>query len=244
MLHLAIKEFRSFFQSSTGALILSIYLGFNGVILWLLDGPFNLLDSGYAQLDGMFMLSPWLFLLLIPGIGMKMVAEERRSGTLEWLLTKPLTEWDIVLGKWLAGIGLILLALLPTLLYVITLHQMGNPIGNIDLGSTAGSYLGLMLLGASYLSISLFVSSLTDNAIVALVLSSMICLLMYTGFDQIADMMSVNSPGLFWRQLGISEHYSSISRGVIDSGDIIYFLSLCGCFLAASVTALQRRNWS
>ena len=244
MLHIAYKEFCSFFQSSTGALILSIYMGFNGVILWVLDGPFNLLDSGYAQLDGLFMLSPWLFLLLIPGIGMKMVAEEKRSGTLEWLLTKPLTEWDIVLGKWLAGLSLIRLALVPTAVYVITVQQMGNPIGNIDLGSTAGSYLGLLLLGASYLSVSIFISSVTDNAIVALVMSSMICLFMYTGFDQIADMMPVNNHGLFWRQLGISEHYSSISRGVVDSRDIIYFLCLCGIFLAASVTALKRRNWS
>ncbi|MFM6999089.1 MAG: ABC transporter permease subunit [Bacteroidota bacterium] len=139
MLSLARREFASFFQSATGVLVLSVYLGLNAVFLWLMPGSFHLLDSGYAQLDGLFMLSPWVFLFLVPALAMRMLAEERRAGTLDWLRAKPLTTWNIVTGKWLAGMALLGLALLPTLLYAASLYVLGNPVGNLDLGSTAGS---------------------------------------------------------------------------------------------------------
>ncbi len=240
---LAKKEFNAFFQSSTGVLILCVYLGMNAAFLWLMSGPFNLLDSGYAQLDGLFMLSPWVFLFLLPAIAMRMLAEERRSGTLEWLLTKPLSEWQIVLGKWLAGMMLVLLALLPTVIYAMSLYQLGNPIGNLDFGSTLGSYLGLLFLASTYLSLSLLTSAMTDNPIVAFVLGMLLCLIFYAGFDQLAAFQLFKSQSLLVLNLGISEHYTSISRGVVDSRDVLYFLGLSMVSLGAARTALQSRNW-
>jgi ABC-2 type transport system permease protein len=240
---LAKKEFNAFFQSSTGVLILCVYLGMNAAFLWLMSGPFNLLDSGYAQLDGLFMLSPWVFLFLLPAIAMRMLAEERRSGTLEWLLTKPLSEWQIVLGKWLAGMMLVLLALLPTVIYALSLYQLGNPIGNLDFGSTLGSYLGLLFLASTYLSLSLLTSAMTDNPIVAFVLGMLLCLIFYAGFDQLAAFQLFKSQSLLVLNLGISEHYTSISRGVVDSRDVLYFLGLSMVSLGAARTALQSRNW-
>ncbi len=240
---LAKKEFNAFFQSSTGVLILCVYLGMNAAFLWLMSGPFNLLDSGYAQLDGLFMLSPWVFLFLLPAIAMRMLAEERRSGTLEWLLTKPLSEWQIVLGKWLAGMMLVLLALLPTVIYALSLYQLGNPIGNLDFGSTLGSYLGLLFLASTYLSLSLLTSAMTDNPIVAFVLGMLLCLIFYAGFDQLAAFQLFKSQSLLVLNLGISEHYTSISRGVVDSRDVLYFIGLSIISLGAARTALQSRNW-
>ena len=240
---LAKKEFNAFFQSSTGVLILCVYLGMNAAFLWLMSGPFNLLDSGYAQLDGLFMLSPWVFLFLLPAIAMRMLAEERRSGTLEWLLTKPLSEWQIVLGKWLAGMMLVLLALLPTVIYAMSLYQLGNPIGNLDFGSTLGSYLGLLFLASTYLSLSLLTSAMTDNPIVAFVLGMLLCLIFYAGFDQLAAFQLFKSQSLLVLNLGISEHYTSISRGVVDSRDVLYFIGLSIVSLGAARTALQSRNW-
>ncbi|KRO58877.1 MAG: gliding motility-associated ABC transporter permease subunit GldF [Cryomorphaceae bacterium BACL7 MAG-120910-bin2] len=240
---LAKKEFHAFFQSATGVLILCVYLGLNGAFLWLMSGPFNLLDSGYAQLDGLFMLSPWVFLFLLPAIGMRMLAEERRTGTLEWLLTKPLRESQIILAKWIAGMGLVGLAILPTLAYAYSLYLLGNPIGNLDLGSMAGSYLGLLFLASVYLSVSLFTSAITDNPIVAFVLGMLFCLSLYAGFDQLATLSLLKSQSLFILNLGISEHYTSISRGVVDSRDVVYFVGLNLVFMAAARTALQSRNW-
>jgi ABC-2 type transport system permease protein len=208
-----------------------------------MSGPFNLLDSGYAQLDGLFMLSPWVFLFLLPAIAMRMLAEERRSGTLEWLLTKPLSEWQIVLGKWLAGMMLVLLALLPTVIYALSLYQLGNPIGNLDFGSTLGSYLGLLFLASTYLSLSLLTSAMTDNPIVAFVLGMLLCLIFYAGFDQLAAFQLFKSQSLLVLNLGISEHYTSISRGVVDSRDVLYFVGLSIVSLGAARTALQSRNW-
>tara|TARA_B110000003_G_scaffold77943_2_gene79459 strand:+ start:6800 stop:7558 length:759 start_codon:yes stop_codon:yes gene_type:complete len=243
MLALVKKEFHAFFQSSTGILIICSYLGLNGIFLWILDVPFNLIETGYAQLDGLFMLSPWVFMFLIPAIGMRMISEEKQSGTIEWLFTKPITEWQIIIGKWAAGMSLILFALLPTFIYGITLYAFGNPVGNLDFGSLAGSYIGLLLLAASYLSISLFASSLTENSIVAFVTALLFCLFFYSGFEQLANLDALKFSGLFWMKLGINEHYTSISRGVIDLRDVIYFIALSYTFLSASKTVLKSRNW-
>ena len=239
MLSLARREFASFFQSSTGVLVLSVYLGLNAVFLWLMPGSFHLLDSGYAQLDGLFMLSPWVFLFLVPALAMRMLAEERRAGTLDWLRAKPLTTWHIVTGKWLAGMALLGLALLPTLLYAASLWVLGNPVGNLDLGSTAGSYLGLFILGGSYLAISLLFSASTDNSIVAFVGGAAGSLAMYAGFDAFVDLPSIANRGLYLLQWGISEHYTSMSRGVIDANDILYFAGLTVAFLGGARLMLE-----
>lgn len=237
------KEFNAFFQSSTGVLILCVYLSLNGIFLWVLDGPFNLIESGFAQLDGLFILSPWVFLFLLPAIGMRMIAEEKRSGTLEWLLTKPLSEWSIIIGKWIAGMGLVVLALLPTSIYCYSMYNLGNPVGNIDWGSTLGSYMGLLLLAGAYLSMAIFASALTDNQIVAFVIGALLSLFFYIGFDEIAGMAPFKGQELFVLRLGIEEHYRSISRGVVDSRDVVYFLGLTLAFLGAARTTLQSRKW-
>ena len=161
---LVLKEIASFFATITGYAVLVVFLALTSLFLWLFPGEFNLLDSGYAQLDGLFMLAPWVFLFLIPALTMRMLADERRMGTLELLLTKPLTDGQIIVGKFLAGLVLVALALLPTLIYAVTVYQLGNPTGNMDLGSVAGSYVGLCLLSSAYLSIGLFASSLSDNS--------------------------------------------------------------------------------
>jgi|TARA_B110000483_G_scaffold54360_1_gene67715 ABC-2 type transport system permease protein len=243
MLAIAKKEFNAFFQSSTGVLIICTYLGLNGIFLWLLDVPFNLIESGYAQLDGLFMLSPWVFMFLIPAIGMKMISEEKRSGTIEWLFTKPVTEWQIILGKWIAGMLLVVFALIPTFIYAITLYNLGNPIGNLDFGSLAGSYIGLLLLASGYLAISLFASSITENSIVSFVTGVLFCLFFYIGFEQIANLNALKFSALFWMKLGMNEHYTSISRGVLDFRDVVYFIALSYAFLSASKTILKSRNW-
>ncbi len=242
MLSLARREFASFFQSATGVLVLSVYLGLNAVFLWLMPGNFHLLDSGYAQLDGLFMLSPWVFLFLVPALAMRMLAEERRAGTLDWLRAKPLTTWNIVVGKWLAGMGLLGLALLPTLLYAASLYVLGNPVGNLDLGSTAGSYLGLFILGGSYLAISLLFSASTDNSIVAFVGGAAGSLALYAGFDAFVDLPSIANRGLYLLQWGISEHYTSMSRGVIDANDVLYFGGLTLAFLAGARLMLEPKK--
>lgn len=242
MLSLARREFASFFQSATGVLVLSVYLGLNAVFLWLMPGNFHLLDSGYAQLDGLFMLSPWVFLFLVPALAMRMLAEERRAGTLDWLRAKPLTTWNIVVGKWLAGMGLLVLALLPTLLYAASLYVLGNPVGNLDLGSTAGSYLGLFILGGSYLAISLLFSASTDNSIVAFVGGAAGSLALYAGFDAFVDLPSIANRGLYLLQWGISEHYTSMSRGVIDANDVLYFGGLTLAFLAGARLMLEPKK--
>jgi ABC-2 type transport system permease protein len=188
------------------------------------------------------MLSPWVFLFLVPALAMRMLAEERRAGTLDWLRAKPLTTWNIVVGKWLAGMGLLGLALLPTLLYAASLYVLGNPVGNLDLGSTAGSYLGLFILGGSYLAISLLFSASTDNSIVAFVGGAAGSLALYAGFDAFVDLPSIANRGLYLLQWGISEHYTSMSRGVIDANDVLYFGGLTLAFLAGARLMLEPKK--
>ncbi|MGA1397261.1 MAG: gliding motility-associated ABC transporter substrate-binding protein GldG [Schleiferiaceae bacterium] len=242
MLSLARREFASFFQSATGVLVLSVYLGLNAVFLWLMPGSFHLLESGYAQLDGLFMLAPWVFLFLVPALAMRMLAEERRAGTLDWLRAKPLTHAHIVVGKWLAGMALLGLALIPTLLYAASLYVLGNPVGNLDFGSTAGSYLGLFILGGAYLAISLFFSASTDNSIVAFVGGAAGSLALYAGFEAFVDLPSIANRGLYLLQWGISEHYTSMSRGVIDANDVLYFAGLTALFLGGARLMLEPRK--
>lgn len=245
MFAIARKEFSAFFRSSTGGLILLAYLGLNGIVLWTWRNTgWNLLDSGYAHLDGLFIVSPMLFLILIPGIGMRMLAEERQRGTMEWLLTQPLTEWQIIFGKWLAGVALIALAIAPTLLYAITIDQLGEPAGILDIGSTLGAYMGLLMIGATYMAISIFASSLTDNVVTALLLSIALCAALFWLFDLASQLAFFRDNSLFWVQWGMLEHYRSISRGVLESRDIIYFLGAITVFLGAARLSLQRRMWS
>lgn len=236
------KELTTFFASLIGYISIAVFLVLMGLIMWVF--PNNALDNGYANLDQLFDNAPLVFMLLIPAVTMRMFSEEKRAGTLELLATRPVTELQIVLGKFLAANSLVLFSLLPTLLYYYTIYRLGAPEGNLDSGATWGSYIGLILLSAALVSIGLFASSVTDNQIVAFVLAAFISFIIYLSFDAISGL------GLFGgraddliQSIGIQYHYHSLSRGVVDSRDIIYFISLMLIFLLSTKTALESRKW-
>ena len=221
------KEINSFFASPIGYLVIAIFLLLNGLFLWLFKGDNNILNYGFADLESFFVLAPWILIFLIPAVTMRSFSDEKKQGTIELLLTKPISIIKIVLGKYFGAFILILIALLPTLLYVYTVYQLGNPVGNLDIGSTLGSYFGLLFLIAAYTAIGVFTSTLSDNQIVAFISSVFICFIFYIGFDSIAEFTASN----FIEQLGINAHYKSMSRGVLDTRDIIYFLSITIFFI-------------
>ncbi|MCF8272743.1 MAG: gliding motility-associated ABC transporter permease subunit GldF [Flavobacteriaceae bacterium] len=221
------KEINTFFSSPIGYLVIAIFLLLNGLFLWVFKGDFNILDYGFADLSSFFLIAPWILMFLIPAVTMRSFSDEKKQGTLELLLTKPISKLEIVLGKYFGALILIIIALLPTLLYVYTVYQLGNPIGNLDMGSTIGSYFGLLFLIASYTAIGIFSSTLSENQIVAFLIAISICFLFYIGFEGLTDFISSS----FIEQLGMSYHFKSMSRGILDSRDIIYFLSVATFFI-------------
>jgi ABC-2 type transport system permease protein len=231
MYSLFVKEVTGFFNSLTGYVVIILFVLLNSLFMWVFSGPMNLLDGGYATMDTLFIIAPWVFLMLIPAVTMRSFAEEKRTGTLELLLTRPLSEMQITGAKYFASLVLIVLALLPTLVYYFSIVYLGNPVGNIDKGGTWGSYIGLLFLAGAYASIGLYCSSLTDNLIISFLLSAFVCLTLGYGFEQAGSLLSVGKTGEFILSLGITEHYSSMSRGVIDTRDIVYFLALILIFL-------------
>ncbi|MEW4925411.1 gliding motility-associated ABC transporter substrate-binding protein GldG [Algibacter sp. 2305UL17-15] len=221
------KEINSFFASPIGYLVIAIFLVLNGLLLWVFKGDFNILDYGFADLSAFFLLAPWILLFLIPAVTMRSFSDEKKQGTLELLLTKPISHLNIVLGKYFGALALILIALLPTLLYVYTVYQLGNPVGNLDLGSTFGSYFGLIFLAGTYTAIGVFCSTSSNNQIVSFILSVFICFFFFIGFEGVTEFTS----STIVEQFGINYHYKSMSRGVIDTRDIIYFLSVIVFFI-------------
>ncbi|MEG1555615.1 MAG: ABC transporter permease subunit, partial [Bacteroidales bacterium] len=196
-----------------------------------------------ADLQGLFGMAQFLFLFLVPAITMRSFAEEKRAGTLELLFTKPISDNQIIFAKFLSCFTLLLISLLPTLIYIISVYNLGNPPGNIDMGSTWGSYLGLLLLGATFISIGIFASSITNNQIVAFILAAPLCFILFFGFEFIYSFDSLGNFGYFIKTIGIEHHYSSISKGVIDSRDIIYFASTIFIFLFGTKIVLLSRKW-
>ncbi len=240
---LYIKEISSFFSSLTGYLIIIVFLVINGLFLWVFPGEMNVLDSGYASLGTMFTIAPWVFLFLIPAITMRSFAEEKKSGNLELLLTRPLTEMQIVVSKYLANLSLTVIAILPTLFFYYTVYHLSVNGNTMDTGATWGSYSGLVLLAAVYISIGIFASSLTDNTIVSFILAVLLCFILYTGFNSIAYLSKEGTIGTFLLNLGIDAHYSSMGRGVIDSRDLLYFISVIILFLYLTKIKLDSRKW-
>lgn len=234
---LLLREIKSFFGSPIGYLVIAIFLLLNGLFLWVFDGDYNILNSGFADMSPFFKLSPWIFIFLIPAITMKSFSDEKKQGTLELLFTKPLSIWEIVNGKFLGAFTLSVLALLPTLIYVWMISYFGYPPGNIDMGSTMGSYFGLLFLVASYTAIGIFTSTLSDNQIVAFILSVFICFVFYFGFDGVANLLKQSNS--FIAQLGMDYHFKSMGRGVIDTRDVLYFVSVTTAFLAFTVYKLK-----
>ena len=237
------KEISNFLSSLMGIMVIVVFLLITGLFLWVFQSDFNLLSYGYANLDGLFILAPWVFLFLVPAITMRSFAEENRTGTIEMLLTKPLSDWQIIMAKFLAGVVLVLLALIPTAVYYFSVYRLGFPVGNLDSGGILGSYIGLFLLSSSFVSIGVFCSSVTNNQILAFILSVFLCGFIYIGFEFIYSLSLFGSIDLFIQRLGMAAHYSSISRGVVDTRDILYFLSVMALFLSMTKLVLASRKW-
>lgn len=237
MKSIALRELKSFFGSPIGYLVIALFLILNGLFLWVFEGDYNILNSGFADMSPFFTLSPWILLFLIPAVTMRSFSDEKKQGTLELLLTKPLSIWEIVNGKFLGAFLLILIAIIPTFIYVIVISNLGLPEGNIDMGSTLGSYFGLLFLIASYSAIGIFTSSLSDNQIVAFLIAVFVSFFFYFGFDGIASL--IPSFSNFISAIGMQEHFKSMSRGVLDTRDIIYFASITAAFLSFTVYKLK-----
>lgn len=237
------KEISNFLSSLIGIMVVVVFLLITGLFLWVFKSDFNITTYGYATLDSLFILAPWVFLFLVPAVTMRSFAEERRTGTIEMLLTKPLSDWQIVGAKYLAGVVLVILALIPTFIYYVSVSQLAMPVGNIDHGGIWGSYIGLFFLSATFVSIGVFCSSVTNNQILAFILSVFLCGFLYIGFEFIYSMALFGKVDLFIQQLGMSAHYSSMSRGVIDTRDLIYFISVIVLFMSMTKITLSSRKW-
>ncbi|MGB5818863.1 MAG: gliding motility-associated ABC transporter permease subunit GldF [Saonia sp.] len=236
------REIQSFFSSSIGYLVVGLFLILNGLFLWVFKGPFNIFEYGFADLGNFFLLVPWVFLFLIPAITMKSFSEEKKLGTLELLFIKPLTIGQTVGGKFLGTNTLAIMAVAPTLLYVYCISQLGTTVGNMDTGVVLGSYFGLLFLIGTYTAIGLFASTLSENQIVAFIIGMVLCFLCYYGFEGLATLFSSGSTSIFIQQLGMKSHFDSISRGVLDTRDLIYFIGLTLFFLFLTVVQLKNLN--
>ena len=237
------KEISNFLSSLIGIMVIVVFLLITGLFLWVFQSDFNILSFGYANLDGLFILAPWVFLFLVPAVTMRSFAEENRTGTIEMLSTKPLSDWQIIWAKFLASVVLVLLALIPTAVYYYSVYRLGFPVGNLDTGGILGSYIGLFLLSAGFVSIGIFCSSITNNQILAFILSVFLCGFIYIGFEFIYSLSLFGPIDLFIQRLGMAAHYSSISRGVVDTRDILYFLSVMALFLSMTKLVLGSRKW-
>jgi len=237
------KEVSGFFSSLTGYIAATFFLVVIGLIIWVFPGSMNVLDSGYSSLETLFIIAPWVFMFLVPAITMKTFAEEKKNGTIELILTRPISDTKLILAKYFASVLLVLFILIPSLVFFFSIYFLGSPVGNIDTGGTWGSFIGLFLLAASYAAIGIFASSLTDNQIVSFILAMVIALLVYIGFDSLASLGMFSEIKYFIVQLGINEHYSSISRGVIDTRDVVYFVCLSSLFIVATRIRIQSRKW-
>jgi ABC-2 type transport system permease protein len=240
MIRVFAKEFNSFLNSLIAYIVIGVFLTGIGLLVWVFKDT-SVLDYGFADMDTLFSMGPYVFIFLIPAITMKSFAEEKKLGTMELLLTKPLSDWDIVVGKFLAAFALVLIALAPTLIYYFSIYRLGNPVGNIDTAGVAGSYIGLSLLAMIFCAIGILASSLTTNQIVSFIFAAFLCFIFYTGFDSLSALSG--SWALAIKQLGILNHYEALSKGLIDSRDVIYFLSVAGLMLLGAKTVIGSRQW-
>ncbi len=243
MFTLFLKEINTFFSSLIGYIVIGVFLGILGLIMFVFPDT-SLLNYNYATLDQLFDIAPMVFVFLIPAVTMRSFAEENQTGTIELLATRPLSDLQIVLGKFFACLALVVFALLPTLLYYYTVYQLGSPRGNLDAGAIMGSYLGLIFLAGTFVAIGTFASSLANNQIVGFILATFLCFIFHWGFYFFSKLpIFVGRGDDVVQMIGIDYHYMSISRGVIDSRDLIYFLSVTGVFIAMTVVSLERRKW-
>lgn len=237
------KELNAFFSSLIGYIAVGVFLLVMGIFLWVIPG-FSILDYGYASLELYFEFAPIVLLVLIPAITMRSFAEENKEGTMEFLVTKPLRDTDILLGKFFASLALVFFALMPTLLYYFSVWQLGEPKGNIDHGATVGSYIGLFFLSAAFVAAGMFASSLSNDQIVAFIFGVLLNALFYLGFYYLSTLPSFfGTLDDFVERLGFRFHYDAMSRGAIDSRDVLYFLTVIAVFLQGTRLMLERRKW-
>lgn len=242
MKSILIKELNSFFSSPIGYLVIAVYLVVNGLFLWVFKGEFNILHAGFADLNSYFFLAPWIFIFLIPAITMRSFSEEINTGTIEIIKTKPITNWEIILGKYFGALILVVLAIIPTLIYVYSIFQLGNPAGNIEFGTIFGSFIGLLFLASAYSAIGIFSSTISKNQIVSFIIAVFICFFLFYGFEALANFNLFGNLDYTVQNFGMSEHFNSISKGVIDTRDLIYFLSVTFIFLVFTHFRIQHEK--
>lgn len=237
-----IKEINSFFSSIVGYVALLVFLAACGLFLWIIP-DYSIIGYGFASMDRFFEIAPWLLLLLVPAVTMRSFADEFRTGTIEWLSTKPVTDLDIILGKYFATLALIVFALLPTFIYVYTISNLSFVDVGLDWGAIIGSYTGLFCLAATFAAVGIFCSSLTANQVVGFLIALLACYLFYTGFEQLSKLPKF-SQGIdyYLSMIGMQFHYNSISRGLIDSRDVVYFLSVIALFISLTRFTLSSRR--
>lgn len=238
-----LKEVQQFFSTLIGYMAIIVFLLVLGLFVWVFPET-NLLDFGYATLDSFFEMAPYILIFLIPAITMRSFAEEINFGTIELLATRPVTDLQIILGKYFAALLLVVIAIVPTIVYLVTVYLLASPVGNIDLGGMIGSYFGLLFLGAVFVAIGLFCSSITANQIVAFIAGVFLCFFLFVAFDYVAQFgVFIGKNDYLVENLGLSAHYNAMGKGVVDSRDVVYFLSVIALFIAFTKTALSSRKW-
>jgi ABC-2 type transport system permease protein len=243
MLAIFRKEVSGFFSGLTGYIVIIVFLLVNSLFMWVFPGEWNVFDNGISGLDTLFLLAPWIFLFLVPAVTMRMIAEEKRLGTIELLYSKPVTEREIIWGKYLASLVLVLLSLLPCLIWYISVYNLGEIPGNLDRGATWGAFIGLFFLAAVYASAGILASSLTDNQVIAFIIAVLLCFFLLMGFDSFAYLPGLKKIDEAVINLGVNEHYKSLSRGVIDLRDVIYFIAVTAILNETTRLVLFSRKW-
>ena len=241
MLAIFRKELNSFFSSPIAYIVMVVFLTAVGLMLWVFPST-SVLDYGYAELNTFFTVTPYVLLFLVPAITMRSFAEEFRNGTIELLLTKPLSDWDLVLGKFLANWLMVLVMLVPTLLYYYTIYELGNPRGNVDSAAVFGAYIGLALLSAVFVALSLWASSLNDNQVVSFIIGTFSCFLLYVGLSAVAGLSALDSVSYPLTWMALDDQYRALGRGLVDSRNVVYLLSWVFVGLFSTKMSLQKRR--
>ncbi len=236
------KEINSFLNSIIAYIVISVFLTAIGLFMWVFPDT-SVLSYGFADMDTLFSFGPYVLMFLVPAITMRMLAEEKKSGTMELLLTKPLTDYQIILGKFLAGFALVFFSVAPTIIYYFSIYSLGNPPGNIDTAGIIGSYIGLLLLGMVFTSIGLFASSLNDNQVVSFIAAIFLCFIFFSGFEYISALANWGSLASLLEKIGILYHYHFLSKGLIDLGNVVYFISLTALMILLTKFVLSSRKW-
>ncbi|WMJ74542.1 gliding motility-associated ABC transporter permease subunit GldF [Cytophagaceae bacterium ABcell3] len=242
MLSILQKEINAFLNSLIAYIVIILFLTAIGLFIWVFPET-SIFEYGFAEMEAFFSLAPWVFIFLIPAITMRTFAEEKKDGTIELLLTRPVTDWQIIFGKYFSAIVLVCLALVPTLLYYYTVSELGSPAGNVDSAAVAGSYIGLILLGSVFASIGIMSSVLTTNQIVSFIIAVFLCFIFYTGFESLASVNVWGQYSVLIDKLGISYHYRALSKGLIDSRNLVYFFSVISIMLLSTKLILGSRKW-